>query len=75
MTVSKKLTHCGLVMPYGDIELGQHWFIGLLLEGTKPLPEPMSSGSSGIHWSVILQEIPQPPVNEIDWKITAFTGV
>ena len=20
-----KLTHCGLVMPYGDIDLGQHW--------------------------------------------------
>ena len=19
------LTHCGLVMPYGDIDLGQHW--------------------------------------------------
>ena len=19
------LTHCGLVMPYGDMELGQHW--------------------------------------------------
>ena len=20
-----KLTHCGLVTPYGDMELGQHW--------------------------------------------------
>ena len=23
--VSLSLTHCGLVMPYGDIDLGQHW--------------------------------------------------
>ena len=21
----KQLTYCGLVMPYGDIDLGQHW--------------------------------------------------
>ena len=24
---AKRLTHCGLVMPYGDIGLGQHWLI------------------------------------------------
>ena len=23
--LSIRLTHCGLVMPYGDIDLGQHW--------------------------------------------------
>ena len=22
---ANELTHCGLVMPYGDIDLGQHW--------------------------------------------------
>ena len=22
---ANELTHCGLVMPYGDIELGQYW--------------------------------------------------
>ena len=22
---ANELTHCGLVMPYGDMELGQHW--------------------------------------------------
>ena len=32
----KNLTGCGLVTPYGDIDLGQHW-----LDGTKPLPEPV----------------------------------
>ena len=21
------LTHCGLVMPYGDLDLGQHWLM------------------------------------------------
>ena len=36
------LTHCGLVTPYSDIDLGQHWLrYGLLPEGTKPLPEPI----------------------------------
>ena len=23
--VYHQLTHCGLVTPYGDIDLGQHW--------------------------------------------------
>ena len=22
---ANELTHCGLMMPYGDIDLGQHW--------------------------------------------------
>ena len=26
MAASGRLTHCGLVMPYGDTELGQHRF-------------------------------------------------
>ena len=35
------LTHCSLLMPYGDIDLGQHWSgNGLLPDGTKPFPEP-----------------------------------
>ena len=25
-SLNKCLTHCGLVMLYGDIDLGQHWF-------------------------------------------------
>ena len=36
------LNHCGLVTPYGDRDLGQHFSgNGLLPAGTKPLPEPM----------------------------------
>ena len=34
--------NCGLVTPYGDIDLGQHWLSsGLLPDGPKPQPEPM----------------------------------
>ena len=25
MSILVLLTHCGLAMPYGDIDLGQHW--------------------------------------------------
>ena len=42
------LTHCGLVTPNGNINLGQHWpkywldaVWCLMLDSTKPLPEPM----------------------------------
>ena len=35
------LTHCGLEMPYGDIDLGRHWPNGLLPESMKPLHEPL----------------------------------
>ena len=44
-----KLTHCCLVTPYGDIDLGQHCHgssNGLLPDGTKPLPETMLT----YHW-------------------------
>ena len=40
-------SHCGLVMPYGNIDPCQHWLRqlgsgnGLSPDGTKPLPEPM----------------------------------
>ena len=36
------LTHCGLVVPYGDMNRGKiDWGNGLLPDGIKPLPEPM----------------------------------
>ena len=36
------LTQCGLVTPYGNIELGQYNAgIGLVPEGTESSPEPM----------------------------------
>ena len=45
MYIHVYITHWGLVMPFGDIDLGQQLNIGsgngLLPDGTKPLPEPM----------------------------------
>ena len=39
---TNELTHCGLVAPYADIDMGQPGSgNGLLPDGTKPLPEPM----------------------------------
>ena len=40
---SLQLTHCGLVMPYGDIDSGMQIGSGndLLHDNTKPLPEPL----------------------------------
>ena len=41
------LSHCGLMTPYGDIDLGEHSCNAVLLpDGTKPLPEPMLNN----HW-------------------------
>ena len=34
------LTLCGLVTPYGDIDLGQHW-LKVMAWCRQPLPEPM----------------------------------
>ena len=50
-----KLAHWGLVTPYGDIYLGQHWLsYSLLLDDTKPLPKPMltypSLRSNEVQW-------------------------
>ena len=45
---------------------------GLLPDGTKPLPEPMltsSVRSSDIHLRASSQEITQPSITEIIWKI------
>ena len=41
--ISIWLTHCGPVMPYGDIYILVNIVLsnGLLPEGTKPIPEPM----------------------------------
>ena len=37
------LTRCGLVMPYGDIDLNLGSGNGFLPDGTKPLPEQMQT--------------------------------
>ena len=51
------------VMPYGNIDQGQHWLrYWLLHDGTKPLSEPMLTNQSpvrscGIHMENISQEV------------------
>ena len=43
--------HCGTVMPYEDIELGHICSgIGLLLDGTKPLLEPILIYCQEVQW-------------------------
>ena len=72
------LTPCGLVTPYGDINLGQHWLRQWLVAWrhqaiTWTSVDLSSVRSSGIHLRAILQEIPQPSVtwvNEISLKIS-----
>ena len=53
------LTHCGLVTPYGDIDLGQR-----RPGGTKPFTwtnfDLSSARPNNIHLRSILQEIPKP---------------
>ena len=39
-----KLTHCVLLTPYGDIDLGQHWLTQCFVpDSTKPLSELVST--------------------------------
>ena len=67
-----QLTYCSLVTPYGDIDLGktllrlvawQHQAI------TWPNVDSSSVSSSDIHLRVISQEIPQPPITKLAWKL------
>ena len=52
---SYRLTHDGLVIPYGIIKLGHHWF--RVLASTKPLPEPILTYcwmlGNKIQWNII----------------------
>ena len=62
-------------MPYGDIDLGQHWFRQWLAAWrhqaiTWTNVDLPSARSIGIHLSTILQEILQLSITKISWKIT-----
>ena len=62
---SISLIHCGLVTPYGEIDLGQHWLRQWLVawqhQAITWTNVDLSSGSSNdIHLRVISQDIPQP---------------
>ena len=65
--LSFSLTHCGLVKPYGDINLCQHWLKQWLVAWqhqaiTWTNVDLSSLRTSGIHLRAILQEIHQPSV-------------
>ena len=63
-----RIIHCGLMAPWGDIALGQHWLRKRLVN-RRPLPEPMLTysqwGPVKIIWEQFHQEIPQPPITNI----------
>ena len=69
------LTYWGLVTPFGDIDLGQHWLREWLVtwrhqDITWSNVDLSSVRPSGIHLRAISQEIPQPPFTNISLKIT-----
>ena len=70
-----KLTHCGLVTPYGDKDLGQHWLRKWLVAWqhqaiTWNNVDWSSVKSSDNHIRATSQEIPQPSNTKIHLKIT-----
>ena len=70
-----ELTHCGLLTPYGDIDLGQHWirywFVAWRHQAITWTNVDFSSVRSiVIHLRTILQKIPQPPIIKISLKMS-----
>ena len=69
------LTHCGLVMPNGNIDLGQHWFRYRLVAWwhqviTSANFDSLSVCSGDIHLREISEEISQPSITKFRLKIT-----
>ena len=69
------LTHWGLVAPFSDIDLGQHWLRLWLVAWrhqaiTWTNVDLSSVRSSGIHLMAVSWEIPQPPFTEVSLKMT-----
>ena len=62
------LTHCGLVMPYGDID--QHWLRHQAITWTNV--DFSSVMSHDIHLREISQEIPRPSIIEMSLKMTCL---
>ena len=70
MIILSTSAHCGLVTPYGDIDLGQHWFRYWLVAWwhrtvTWTNVALSSVRSSSDHVRAISQEIPYPSVTKI----------
>ena len=71
---TKPLNRCGLVMSYGDRDLGQHWFRKWLVAWrhqaiTWTNIDVTSERSSDIHLRTISQVISLPSITEISLKI------
>ena len=72
-----ELTHCGLVMPYGDIVLGQHWFwtpgYAVMPDSTKPLPERTLTshqwGFAAFTWQQCHTNCPSYYSVQWNWKL------
>ena len=67
-----ELPHCGLVTPYGDTELSQHWFGQWISpDGTNPLFDPMSAHDPVAfrHLTAIPHEIPQLSTTKFSFYI------
>ena len=68
-----KLTHCGLVTPGGDIDLGQHWLRQWLVAWrhqaiTWTNVDLSSLRSCGIHLTTVSQQMPYPSIPEISFE-------
>ena len=68
-------THCGLMMPYGDINLCQHWpWWWLVVWQHQPITRINDNISSvrscDIHLRAISKDIPQPWITDISLKLT-----
>ena len=71
----KELTHWGLLSPFVDIDLGQHWFRQWLVAWwhqaiTWTNVDLSSARSSGIHLRTISWDIRQPPFTKVSLKFT-----
>ena len=67
------LTQCGLVIPYADKDLGQHWLRQWLGAWHQAIPWTRVDFSSVrynvIYLKPISQEMPQPSITKISFKI------
>ena len=73
-TMPDQLTYRSLVTPYGDIDLGKklhmYWLVAWRHQAiTWPNVDSSSVSSSDIHLRVISQEIRQPPITKLAWKL------
>ena len=77
MLLIRELIHCGLLMPFGDRDLDQHWLRYWLVawrhEAITWTNVDWSSGKFGdIYIRAISQELPQPSITKICLKITCL---